>query len=318
MDDCPRLRVRYTDARLGAVAARRVRTPIAGVRETRRTPHTPVPALAFVDRRDGRSPMAARRLTWWQWIVPSPRVAIVGGVLVVLWMILIGPTTTWAAIEHLGRAAAAVIRTLMTSRAARHTARRATPPRRQVQRLRHRRCIAPPRGAIARSRVQSLRAVRSRDGRARRVARRAGRSRRGHHAARDARRRRGARRGRRRRAPRLDRARARRTGWRARERADSRRGLGAGTRERHTRDTSARDVHTRKPTSARADPRVGSGRKQGSRRRSRTRSRRRSPHGCRRQRIAPRSSTRRSRARTRRWRAPGRCAALRSAISRAT
>lgn len=130
MDDCPRLRVRYTDARLGAAASFGVGVGVgvrgavsdriknggrdgdrdtdagsdtgAGLGKVRRSPRT---AIAE----------AARRLQWWRWIAPSPRMAIVAGVLVMLWMILIGPTTTWAALGHLGRAAAAVIRTLITS-----------------------------------------------------------------------------------------------------------------------------------------------------------------------------------------------------------
>jgi RNA polymerase sigma factor (sigma-70 family) len=113
MDDCPRLRVRYTDARLGAAAGVRIGVGAgldeaidegAALREARRSPRT---AIAE----------AARHLQWWRWIVPSPspRMAIVAGALVVLWMILIGPTTTWAALGDLGRAAVAIIRTLMTS-----------------------------------------------------------------------------------------------------------------------------------------------------------------------------------------------------------
>jgi RNA polymerase sigma factor (sigma-70 family) len=74
----------------------------------------------------------------------------------------------------------------------------------------------------ARACIQSLRAVRSRNGRARRVTRCARRSWRGHHAARDARRCRRARRRGRRRAARLDHPRARRSGRRERERSDSR------------------------------------------------------------------------------------------------
>jgi DNA-directed RNA polymerase specialized sigma24 family protein len=102
-EDCPRLRVRYTDPRMTAAA-----TVDAGLREVRRLSRSPA------------STDDARHVAWWQWwrwIVPSPpspRVAIGVGALIVLWSIFIGPTTTWAAIEYLGRAAAAVMRTLMT------------------------------------------------------------------------------------------------------------------------------------------------------------------------------------------------------------
>jgi RNA polymerase sigma factor (sigma-70 family) len=104
MDDCPRLRVRYTDTRLGNTA--HIGDSVAAgarVRDARRSPRE---AIAE----------AAHRLRWWERIVPSPRFAIVAGVLAMLWMILIGPTTTWAALGHLGRAAAAVIRSLMPSK----------------------------------------------------------------------------------------------------------------------------------------------------------------------------------------------------------
>jgi RNA polymerase sigma factor (sigma-70 family) len=118
MDDCPRLRVRYTDARLNAAARVGVGVSVsvgagidtgAGVDggaelwERRRAPR-----IAIEE--------AAGHVPWWRWFVPSPRVAIVAGALVMLWMILIGPTTTWAALGDLGRAAVAVIRSLMTSR----------------------------------------------------------------------------------------------------------------------------------------------------------------------------------------------------------
>ena len=98
--DCPRLRMRYTDDRLSAAALERA-TPA----------ERPWRATIGED---------APRARWWQWIVPSrivpsPRVATAVGVLVVLWMIFIGPVTTWAALEHLGRAAAAAIRTLISS-----------------------------------------------------------------------------------------------------------------------------------------------------------------------------------------------------------
>jgi RNA polymerase sigma factor (sigma-70 family) len=136
-EDCPRLRVRYTDPRVTAAASVDAR-----LREARRS--LPLLAPAFVDD--------ARRVEWWQWwkparwIVPSPRVATVVGALVVLWMIFIGPTTTWAALGYLGRAAAGVIRTFMTpeppasppSSAPAPTAPAASAP-----------AVAPPRAATA-------------------------------------------------------------------------------------------------------------------------------------------------------------------------
>jgi DNA-directed RNA polymerase specialized sigma24 family protein len=102
-DDCPRLRMRYTDERVSTVGLRAVR-PDDG--------RPLVTALAFTG--------AAHRVPWWRWIVPSrivpsPRIATAVGALVVLWMIFVGPVTTWAAIEHIGRAAADAIRTLISS-----------------------------------------------------------------------------------------------------------------------------------------------------------------------------------------------------------
>jgi len=111
MDDCPRLRVRYTDARVVAGAAAGALNADTGLREVRRTPRPPLPALALTFTGVADQP---RSMTWWQWIVPSRRLAFAFGVLVVFWMLLVGPATTWAAIEHLGRAAVEAIRTLIT------------------------------------------------------------------------------------------------------------------------------------------------------------------------------------------------------------
>lgn len=136
MDDCPRLRVRYTDERLGAVAgaSRHVRLGVEIDRGVTLANHAGGNADSGdrsglngdLDGRSGqrtvrRSPAtalaeAARRpLRWWRRLVPSPRFAVVAGALVLLWMILIGPATTWAALAQVGRAAVEAIRTLMSS-----------------------------------------------------------------------------------------------------------------------------------------------------------------------------------------------------------
>jgi DNA-directed RNA polymerase specialized sigma24 family protein len=101
--DCPRLRMCYTDERVA---------PATGSAD-RRGVHAFVPApRARADRwaEDGR--LGREPDPWWRRIVPSRRAVLAFGMLVTLWMVLVGPTSTWAALTHLGRVAAAAIRAL--------------------------------------------------------------------------------------------------------------------------------------------------------------------------------------------------------------
>jgi hypothetical protein len=122
-DDCPRLRMRYTDERVSAAeltALDRFRASVADVNAPSNGSRS---WQATLDE-------PAQGGRWWRWIVPSRtapsglgssrfvpslRVATAVGVLAVLWMIFVGPTTTWAALTHLGRAAVDVVRALISS-----------------------------------------------------------------------------------------------------------------------------------------------------------------------------------------------------------